>query len=152
MSNTIRQNIITALKTRMQTIRIGNGYNTDAGMNVFDWLEYSTDATVRPAIIIRDTDDSVEEYGAHVKDRKLSVEILIQTDGSDAVKDARSIIGDVEKVLGTDETLGGYCYAAEDAGNEMESKHEEDILVTAKIKLMLHYRTGLWDPYTTINC
>jgi hypothetical protein len=152
MSTTIRQSIITNLKTRMQTIRTANGYNTEAGMNVFEWLEYSTDATVRPAIIIRDPEDNVDQYGAHEKGRKLYVEIVVQTDGTDAVSDARSIIGDVEKAIGTDETFSGLCYMTEDAGNEMESKHEEDILATAKIKYNLYYKTGLWDPYTTINC
>lgn len=150
--NTKRQDIVDAVVVALQDIRTVNGYNSDVGLNVYEWLKHSTDSTVRPCLIVRDPKDSVELNEPHVSDRRLTIEIVAQSDGTSAVDNLRGILGDIYKAMKNGDSFGGNIYWIEDGGDEMDGVHEEDLIFSAVVTFTLYYKTGLLDPYTIINC
>ena len=151
MSTTIRQSIVNNVITALQTILVSNGFNTDVGVNVFEWLEYSTDSTVRPCLIVRDRSDKPEKNEPHVSDRRLTLEILIQTSGTACVSQARSIIGDIYDAIKTGDSFGGYVYWIEEQGDDMEAIHEEDKNCSDQLTFTLFYKTEYMNMYNVRN-
>lgn len=148
---TIRQTIITNLISALQGITITNGYETDVGLNVFEWLQYSTDATVRPCLIVKDVKDYPEKNTDPISDRRLDIEIIAEADGTNAIADVRKIIGDVFVAIVAGGNFGGKVYWIEDTEVTMACIHEEDIIAGASIKFTFYYETEYMNPYNTRN-
>ena len=150
MADTIRQKIVTALKTQLELIQISGGYVTDAGSYVFEWRQYPV-AEAETAIIIRDKLDETEKNETYLFDRRLNIEIAVVTSGTTAVNVARQIMGDIEKAIGTDTTLNKNAYDIEYVGDNMEVNHVEDIFVDVLINIRVYYKTDAWNPLKIIN-
>ena len=56
----VRAEIVSALKTLLETISPGNGYLTDLGLNVYEWREYAFSSADMPCINIKDMSDTIE--------------------------------------------------------------------------------------------
>src|SRR3990170_3357246 len=54
MADSIRQQIMTAIDTRLKLITITNGYETNAGNNVYEFWDIALEDDELPAIIWRD--------------------------------------------------------------------------------------------------
>jgi len=101
------QKIITAILSKLRTISVANGYETNVGSNVFEWRDNPLEESEMPGIILRDTfPEEIITVGAH--EHTLLIELFIFTKGADAVAQARTIIADINKVMGSvDRTWGG---------------------------------------------
>lgn len=101
------QLIITAILAKLRTISIANGYETEAGSNIFEWRANPLEETEMPGIVLRDTfPEEVITVGAH--EHTLLIELFIFTTGADAVAQARKVIADINKAMGSvDRTWGG---------------------------------------------
>lgn len=104
-----RHTIIGAIKTRMQTIRTTNGYETDAGANVFDSQVTQLPESVLQSIILYDRDGGINAEYSTLKNycRDLIVDIEVDTKGSDSREKTRSGIDDIWKAVKTDRRWGG---------------------------------------------
>lgn len=105
-----RQQIIDALKTRLQTVTVANGYATGAGASVFVWRKTAVTAAEAPCLLVQDG-GLVREYAAIIGLVKntLTCDILaVVVDNKSATPAlARSLEGDLIKCLAGWETAGG---------------------------------------------
>lgn len=96
----VRQQIVDEIQTALQGITVFNGYNTDAGQNVFVWLD--GEPLVFPALILRDTLATVNrnqgvEVGRH--EHRMIVEVAVKTANATSQAQVRSILEDVVTCL-----------------------------------------------------
>ena len=143
-----RQQIVDAIDARLKTITTANGYNTDAGNNVFEWRSYPLDENSElPALVYRDTEEieslAVGGYQLHT----LTIEIEGYVVGANAARDLRALIADVIKAIGTDLTWGGLAEDTRPVEESIEIDQEERKIAGAVIRIEIDYRTQAFDPY-----
>ena len=141
-----RQQIMDAVKSRLQTITTVNGYNTNLGNNVYEWKETAFAENEMPGI---DYHDSRCERFDGVLNRfrwRLNVELEIATQDATAVSDVRKMIADVYKAIGTDDTWGGLAITTgQPESDEMRVMKEERFIAGALIGMFIIYETSLWE-------
>lgn len=143
----IRQQIITALDTRLKTILTSGGYNTNAGKQVFEYREYNFEVDELPALIYRDEDSqNIDSYEYHR--HKLFIKIEAVVVGTTAAADIRKLIADVITAIGTDLTWGGLAEDTLPESEPINIVHESRKVAGATIGITIDYRTGLWNPHT----
>lgn len=153
MADSIRQQIMTALDTRMKAILTAGGYETDLGTSVFEWRTENLDDSQLPALVWRDIAAGVSDQaddgaamGSHA--HALTVEIEIITSGSTAPAAVRKMIADVYKAIGVDDTWGGLALATAPREDETEHDQAEKKIAGATIRAVIIYETLSFDPYT----
>lgn len=100
----IRQQIMDKIESRLGTILVSNGYQTDIGNNVFPWL-MTTPASL-PAVVFRDPSRDVSAHReAHLSTVFVETEVFGTSGFTD--DDIRAMIQDVVKAFGTDTTWDG---------------------------------------------
>lgn len=146
--DTIRQQIMDTIATRLATILISNGYKTNAGSNVYPWREFGLPDTKLPAIFFRDTNDEPEQFTVGNVDNVLTVEVTA-TSAKSATSDqqVREMIADVIKAVGVDETWGNLAEFTllPDAGMAVEEL--EKTTFSAQIDLRVEYQTARFNPF-----
>lgn len=144
MSST-RQQIVTALDTLMKTIKVVNGYQTNAGLNVFVWRSTPLEQTDLPAILLRDTTDPIDAEGVTDRaDHLLTVEFALYASGATADAASRTLVEDVLKALGTSPTLSGKCYDMRPTASNLVAEHQDIRLAAASLTIQIRYRTSRW--------
>lgn len=147
-----RQDIITALDTRLKGILKTEGYQTDMGKNVREWYAFPVnEAPDTDSLLYEDPscarvepyeyDDNVQSY--HYK--RLTVHIYIVTSGSTAPAALRVRIADVLKAIGTDVTWGGLALDTELEGDDSEVVHEKKKIGGTRITISIDYKVERWD-------
>lgn len=145
MANSIRHQIMAALITLMKTITTANGYTINLGNSVKEWRLTSIEQDDLPFMVVRDVNDVMPEVStAGRRDHQLEVEIDIFFKGSTSARDARNIVADVAKAIGTDETLGGLAYNTEIASAALELEQTDKIYSAAQVAAVIEYRTDRW--------
>src|SRR4030067_3246140 len=107
MADSIRQQIINAVDTRLKTIKIINGYETDAGLNVFHYKENPFEQDKFLCIEYRDVNDYPEDLSFGLFLHTITLEIRAYANGITIDKTARKLKADIEKAINTDLTWGG---------------------------------------------
>ena len=113
MPDTLRQQIVDAIKTQLEGILISNGFATDVGTNVMEWLASPLDPEFElPALILRDLDEPVEEHTRHASrhERSLHIQVQIVATGDTPASAYRLMLADVEHAIrnGMDTDAQGY--------------------------------------------
>lgn len=145
MSDSIRQQIMSALDTRLKLIKTTGGYKTNAGNNVFDWLDRDLDDSELDAIVYRDPANEIIEETFSQVSNKLRVEIDAKTKStSTTAAQIRKIIEDIYKALGTDETFGGLAYQTSPASETIEIRQQDKIMASATIAIDIYYIVTKW--------
>jgi hypothetical protein len=152
MADTVFQQIRSAIDTRLKTILVANGYNTDAGSHVFYWRTalLSPDSEL-PGIIYLDTGESTENSEFALQTNKASVIVKCFACGSDdaTIKAALDqIYADVMKAIGVDETWGGLAISTEKISHAIEMERKEQVVGSFSIEFQITYRHKRWDVYT----
>ena len=148
MPDTIRQQIMDALKTRLKTITTTNGYQTDLGKNVFEWRSSALNSGELPAAIYRDTAcETEEQISAHQHNLSIEVEVIAASGAGTAVE-VRQLIADVAKAVGSDITFGGLATNTIPLGDESASEQDEKKIGGALIHFAVSFRTKEWDHYS----
>lgn len=143
----IRQQIVDALETRMQSILTTGGYNTDIGTNVFIHRATPMQESEIPGMNIteqeRVTQDTVGE-----ELHEMSVSLLVVEDGEASVSTLRDIEADLVYALGQDRTFGGL---AQDTGTVSVSAAEvrvgDRVVAGAQATFTIEYTTENMNPY-----
>lgn len=144
MADSIRQQLISAIDTRLKTILVANGYETNAGQNVFAWRDTALEAAELDAILYRDRTES-RTPGVGVYEFTLPVEIQIVSTSASQV---RKILADLEVAIFVDESWGEIALNTELETDEMEIEQKETLFVAAGIIMPIEYRTVRGNPYT----
>lgn len=147
--DTVRQKIIDAIDTRLQTILISNGYKTDAGLKVFAWKDgVALDDTDLPALVYKDVFDEPDQVTITNVDNTLTVEVTaLVAKGSTSDERIREMIADVIKCVGVDETWGDLAEFTRLPSGSMEVEQLEKKIFGAQIDLRIEYQTARFDPY-----
>lgn len=157
MADSLRQDIIDALKTLLATITTGNGYETSIGSSVKEWYTADADSSVMPVINLND--ESVEirmgsdDLGAiqlrrerHEMDLRLEIRL---TNGTTTATVLRKAIADVYKAIGTDRTLGGLAKDIRARTDRMAIEQQDKIIGVANINISIFYELDILNPYTS---
>jgi len=144
MADSIRQQIITAIDTRLKTILTSNGYETNAGQNVFAWRDSALALEELEAILYKDRTEA-RTPGVGIYEITLPLEIQIIATSPAQV---RKILADLEVAVMSDETWGGLALNTEFETDEMEIEQKEYTFVASGIILPIEYRTSRGNPYS----
>lgn len=148
MTESIWQQIITAVDTRFKTILITpGGYKTNIGANVFWWKPTSLDLADLPAMNCRDK-PQMREVGAGVYDETLNIEIEAACTGSTTPEDMRKIAADLDKCIGVDEMWSGLAEATDLNIETLSVEQNENKIGQVKATVTIQYRTIRFDPLT----
>ena len=149
MADSLRETIVQALSTLLQTVLVTNGYETDAGSNVYGWHDTPLDPAALPALGWRDTDLKTPEAG-QTDVHNMTVEIdavVVKTSAVTAMGQMRKLTADVVKVLGSDLTLGGLAQDIHQITEEIQVEHDDKKIMTATLTFEVIWTSGHFDPY-----
>lgn len=140
-----RQQIMDALATRLKTITIANGYNTDVGLRVYDWLDRDLAESELDALIYRDNSSQAVLESFDVQAHIVRVQIEGKTkQARNTAARLRAIVEDVLTAIGTDSTFGDLALGAEYLGDALEIQQEDKIMGSVAIDLNIQYLTDKW--------
>lgn len=142
-----RQQILDAVKARLQTILIAGGYKTDMGSNVFVQKETPfTDAEIE-GIDVRYSDTPDQQIG--YEEHTLAVECMCVLSGNDPTTNVNNAGADIVTVIGTDRTWGGL---AEETGVVTAERANiavgENVYQGASVKFDVTYTTDHMNAYS----
>ena len=146
MADSIRQQIITALDTRLKTIRTASGYQTDAGAHVFDWEERTLDDSELDAIVYRDRQNAPAAATlSKLLHYTITVEIELKTKaaGNTAAR-LRKMLADILKAIGTDETFSGLATRTTPGQDEIDIQQDDKIKGQARLTISIEYEATKW--------
>lgn len=134
----IRQQIIDALETRMNTI-------ADI-KKVLVWRASDLSPSELPAILIRDTVDTMpaDGVGAGRLDHDLEISITAMFSGSTSAADAREMISDIIAAIGTDPTFGALAFDTILQSADLDLDDSAQLIAAAQINITIRYRSALW--------
>lgn len=151
----VRQQLIDAIKTRFEAIRIKDGYLTDAGRNVLDWHLTDVYESMLPCIIIfgqGDTESSdldIEVLGLWSHWLLVPINIYVML-GPSTGSEIRKVVADIMTAVGTDDTWGNLAQETEFIGADnkrsitIQMEQYEKTIAKATIQMRLLYRTDYW--------
>lgn len=141
-----KENIISAVLTRLATITTANGYNSNAGNNVDESRDVKYKDTELPAINVNESSDTIIEVSNSLyHTRLLELEIEIIANGTLAPTELRKVEADVFKCVGVDETWSGYAIQTMPGDvNTSYSEHEENKIIGKTITIGIQYRITAW--------
>ena len=147
--DTIRQQIIDAVDTRLKTILIANGYKTDAGNNVYHWLEVPGAQEDMPFITYRDAGEVVEDVVVGEQWRTINLEIGAFNKGATVDQGMRSLIADIEQCIGTDLRWSGLAEDTTMVGGaeDIEMEHKDKKLAGILLRFEIEYTAERFNAY-----
>ena len=145
-----RQAICTAIDTRLKTITIVNGYETNLGNNVYEFWDIALEESELPAVIWKDGNESSTLLVTNMQDRTLTIELVLQTTGVNAPSDLRKMIADIEKAMNIDDTWNNLVINSSvlDIKDVFEIEYQERRIGACRAAFTVTYRTGYLNSYS----
>jgi len=142
----MRQQIVEAIQESLEQITIANGYSSNIGLNVFEWLTEVLDQNELPAVTFRDAGVEVVVYDTFQVKKKivLDIELIVkETKNSVAAKSLRSMINDVLKNMKIfRDTRNDLIYNMIELGSDATLNQSSRTLAGALLKFELYYITN----------
>lgn len=150
MADSIRQQIVAAVVTRLKTITTANGYNTEVGAsNVSDWLTASASQSDTVTVSVEDADERSEQIVSSVQLHELDVKIAAGIrGGANAPQDARNLLADFHKCIGVDRTWGGLAQDTLPGESRLQAEQADKKIGLVELTVTIKYRTANYNPYT----
>ena len=141
---------MTAIDTRLKLITIANGYETNAGNNVYEFWDVALEDDELPAIIWRDGAEDSELVVNTTQGRTLTVELILQALGVTAPAILRKLIADVEKAIAVDNTWGGIAIftSVMTIVDTFDVEHKDRRIGACRARFTVLYRTGYLNSYS----
>ncbi len=150
MTDSVRQQIISALDTRLKAILVANGYQTNIGANVHDWLSETPSEDDLPILDYKDVSVSTE-IGSFVDfTHEMSLIIRAAVKSGTPMVAIRQVIADVDKAIGVDHTFGQLALITKRIGDESGVQIGDQVFAGCGINLLITFRTLGWDDYTKV--
>ena len=140
-----RDEIARAVITELKNISAANGYYTEAGANVHEWLERPLGEEETPCIIVRDPESSssADSYTSmHIL--TFVIDVIIADSKVTNTMSLREHISDVIKAFGVvcDEVIHEI---GEYKGSEVIADFKGRTYASARLKFTVTYSTGKWE-------
>jgi hypothetical protein len=158
MPTPVRTRIVEAIKARMQTILVANGYETNLGQKVFVWRATDfepAELSAGGALNIKDMACEVKEQTARIWHNILNVELVALGASADLTDElVGKFSGDLIKACGVDRhwteaaTSAKLAYNSGVSGYQFSIVHETKRIGGVKVNLAVHFRTPAFDPFT----
>lgn len=143
-ATTVRQQIVTAIDTRLHGILTANGYRTNLGSNVYTWKTEPFTASQIPGADIQDgAEDTVFiTCGEHLHRLTVNVRVVSTTEA-----DVRKAIADVVQAVGTDVEFSGLAQdtGIDTDGSVGQDQRGETLMYAGRVTLIVEYTS---DPFT----
>jgi hypothetical protein len=143
----IRQDIIDAIDTRLKTILISNGYNTDIGNKVFHWRNTNLTEAELPGIIYRDPSTNEKEHHGVARGwvNKFQVEIVgFDTLAGTTPAQMRLITEDIYNAIDVDDLWGGLAHDTTPISDEIDIQNKDKISGAASVIIEIDYLASKW--------
>jgi hypothetical protein len=137
-----RQIIVTTIVEQMELISSANGFYSEAGKNVYEWLDKPLDKDEYPAIIIRDISDTTNDTQVLEHTLKIEVDIAVSNGKSTSWK-MREVSSDVIKAFAqVEETLSYQCKYL---GSDFLVEHKDSVYGGVRLEFTVSYQTSRWE-------
>lgn len=153
-----RDQIISALITRLKSITVAggyyNGFATVSGQDhVFEDRQTEYTAKDLPALNVVDNSQRLvkeqsSQFGVHVFDLNLTVIGIIKS-GTSTRQNLRKILADVNKAFKTDLTFSGLIMAVTHEGDEFGTDTKEKMVGMVKIEYTFRYSVDAFSESLT---
>jgi len=142
MLDTIHQQLITAIDTKLKTILVANGYRSNLGLNVEEWdltpLDIAGGETFR--LTYRDDEEGRADVTVGAQDIALALTIAILTSGSTSLADIREMLADLATAMYADPAWGGLAGDTNQDGAAKLAKGEvADTASAVEVKFKIEY-------------
>jgi hypothetical protein len=150
MADSIRQQIISALDTRLKAILVTGGYETNIGSNVFDWKANSLEDADLPALIYKDitVETNIDSFASFA--HRMTIQVIVVVQSSTPMTETRKAMADVDKAIGVDHTFGNLALMTERTGDESGVELEERRFAGCQIVYVITFRTSCWNDYVKV--
>ena len=127
---------------QMKLISAANGFYSEAGKNVFEWLEKPLDKDEYPAIIIRDVSDDTNDGQILEHSLKVEVDVAVSNKAT-SLWDMREVTSDVLKAFGViEDTINYKCNYL---GSEFLVEQKDSVYGGVRLSFTVDYQTGRWE-------
>ena len=150
MADTIREQIISAVMTRLEEWSVANGFNYDCGTSIVRAIQQIED-TALPACVLWPQAEEVEErYGQNICIMVLKVEALADIGENNRSVVQEKLLGDLIRIM-TDPTVSITDLVEEIAytsGDPAGAEQNEDKITAVAAEFRVKYSTMLGNPYS----
>lgn len=137
-----RQIIVTAIAEQMEKISSANGFYSEAGKNVYEWLDKPLDKDEYPAIIVRDISDTTNDTQVLEHSLKIEVDIAV-SNGKSTSWNMREVSSDVIKAF--DQVEKTLNYQCKYLGSDFLVEHKDSVYGGARLEFIVSYQTPRWE-------
>ena len=150
MSTTIRQQIVTAVETRLKTISVANGYQTALGVSVNLCRPVKpTDAEAAVGSLnIWDIEDDVVPHLSGIHKHSLRIDVYITKTGSGAAAWMRKAVADISQAIRQDRKWSQLAIDTKPGKNEYELDQENKLTGTVRYPFTIEFYTLSFDDFT----
>ena len=139
----IAKSAFDAIITRLQDILIANGYNTDAGNQVYSGVRFFNDDTTFPVVTVFSGDEVVEKltYDSYRSERAVNIEAYVK-DASTPTGSIEDMIEDIQHAVElADTSLGGLVEVLDYTGvEEIEMPESGSDLAGVRVTYLFTYQ------------
>ncbi len=137
-----RETLVQAIKTRFAGISAATGYHNTLTGHVEIWDARAADSL---RVNIKDGDEEiVSDLASRYWDRRLTVDLEINCDGSTSDTAMRALIEDLWKSIGSDLAWSGSATDTKAISSKIQTDHEENRITGARLQIEILYRTDAW--------
>jgi len=137
-----RQFIVDSIAQQLKLISAVNGFYSEAGKNVFEWLEKPLDKDEYPAIIVRDVTDDVSDGQILEHSLKIEVDIAVSNKAT-SLWDMREVTSDVLKAFGVLENT--INYKCKYLGSDFLVEQKDTVYGGVRLTFSVSYETQRWE-------
>ena len=134
--------IVDTIAEQLKLISSANGFYSEAGKNVFEWLEKPLDKDEYPAIIIRDVSDDVKDDQILAHSLKIEIDLAI-SNKSTTLWDMREVTSDVLKAFSVIENI--ISYRCTYLGNDFLIEQKDTVYGGVRLTFTIEYQTQRWE-------
>ena len=165
MADTILKKLSDKVKTRLQTILVASGFQSNLGSNIFRWRMTPIEPAEMPGAAFRFSEVEVETQAVNPKGgldiRKATLEVVIAarettTTTSNVTDSVEATLlncaRDVEDALRQEQgdvghlSFGGLALCIEPVSMEIQMVQEDKVIGEVKMVFKVKYRTRYMDP------
>ena len=145
--SSIRQQIIDYLDTKLKTILVSNGYNSDLGNNVYRWQPNPLPHDTTIALVYKDMEAEVFDAAHNKSDHHLNLTAeIIARAGAASDDEIRKMLNDVIKALGVDFTCSGLAITVKINSHSINDiEPSEKVTGLGTVKFAVLYRTNQFE-------
>ena len=148
MSDSIREQIGIALKSRLETILVSNDYNFDSGLSVYR-ARNNFDEEDLPALTFwLNSDLNDKTYSSNTRVMSVDIESFLLSDESDNDSQINKLLADIQLCMGTNTVeFNGLIEGLKETISEPAYPDSGSEVISASVTYEITYKTKQNNPY-----